>query len=427
MTRLTHKQLEAENRRIIKAISVLGQTAKPRDILRLLQDNGRARYLTSCRLHSRLFQLKKAGRISLQNGKRNAEEMKEWRASIAAIVNGQDRQLGVRGVFYLALAARLCAKTETMYEAVVEALDRLRMSGRVAFERIRDDTRQIHPHGLERSPVDDLVTNETDYEEIRSHIDSTVEEEVETEPWIIAPTVPRYVQALEPDDLCEKLRESPEVWAEIAHGPWDGCEEVPFVLCEKAGLAGIIEPICEQYGVPFVATRGGASITILHELWELLQEGDLPWRLLTFYDYDKSGKDIERAALRRLEQFGGAAEWTSERIAVTSEQITRLKLPMRPEKSGYGEAVELDAIEPETLASIVTEAIKACIPEDIEERRLDAHMAANKTHRLRVEAMVEEFTEDYEPQRDEDMELYVEEAQEQFEDLIDEFLRDAPS
>ena len=54
-------------------------------------------------------------------------------------------------------------------------------------------------------------------------------------------------------------------------------------------------------------------------------------------------------------------------------------------------------------------------------------MAANKTHRLRVEAMVEEFTEDYEPQRDEDMELYVEEAQEQFEDLIDEFLRDAPS
>ena len=217
------------------------------------------------------------------------------------------------------------------------------------------------------------------------------------------------------------------MWAEIAHGPWDGCEEVPFVLCEKAGLAGIIEPICEQYGVPFVATRGGASITILHELWELLQEGDLPWRLLTFYDYDKSGKDIERAALRRLEQFGGAAEWTSERIAVTSEQITRLKLPMRPEKSGYGEAVELDAIEPETLASIVTEAIKACIPEDIEERRLDAHMAANKTHRLRVEAMVEEFTEDYEPQRDEDMELYVEEAQEQFEDLIDEFLRDAPS
>ena len=41
--------------------------------------------------------------------------------------------------------------------------------------------------------MDDLVTNETDYEEIRSHIDSTVEEEVETEPWIIAPTVPRYV------------------------------------------------------------------------------------------------------------------------------------------------------------------------------------------------------------------------------------------
>ena len=297
----------------------------------------------------------------------------------------------------------------------------------MAFESIIDSTREIHPHGLARSPVDDLVTNATDYEEIRSHIESTVEEEVETEPQIFDPEPPMYVQALEPDDLSKKLRESPEVSATIDHGPWDGCEVVPFVLCEKAGLSGIIEPICEEYGVPFVAVRGAASITIMYEIWQLLQRGDLPWRLLTFYDYDKAGLDIEHAALDRLMAFGGAAEWTSERIAVTAEQITRLQLPMRPEKSGYGEAVELDAIPPETLAEIVTEAIQMFIPEDIEERRHEARQDANDTHRRMVKAMVEEATADYEPQRDADMERYVEEAQAQFDDLIEAFRRGAPS
>ena len=198
------------------------------------------------------------------------------------------------------------------------------------------------------------------------------------------------------------------------------------MICEKEGLSGIIEPICNQYGVPFVAVRGAASITILHDMWELLQTGALPWRLLTFYDFDKAGLDIENAALNRLREFGGEAEWTHQRIAVTPEQIEQLDLPMRPEKQGDGEAVELDAIPPDTLAEIVEEAIKSCIPEDIEDRRDAAYVNALDTHRLRVEAMVEEFTEDYEPQRNVEMEEYVEDAKPQFDDLIDAFLRDAP-
>ena len=156
--------------------------------------------------------------------------------------------------------------------------------------------------------------------------------------------------------------------AEIDHGPWDGCEEVPFVICEKEGLSGIIEPVCYQYKVPFVAVRGAASITILHDIWELLQTSDLPWRLLTFYDFDKAGLDIEHAALDRLRRFGGEAEWTHQRIAVTPDQIEQLHLPMRPEKRYIGEAVELDAIPPDVLAEIVEKSIQSCIPEDIEDR-----------------------------------------------------------
>ena len=423
----THKQSAATNRHIINAISVLGPTAKPREILQLLQDKKQATYLTPHRLHSRLFQLKKSGLISLQKAKRNAEDMEEWRASIAAIVNGQSRQLGVRGVFYLAVAAGLCEKTDSMYEAVVVALDILRMSGEVGFDRIIDAGRTIHPHGLDaRSPVVDLMTNATDYDEIRSHIDSTVTEEADEEPSIIPPRSPDFTQSREEDELADALMRSEEAQADIDHGPWDACDAVPFVICEKEGLSGIIQPICYRYDVPFVAVRGGASITILHDIWELLERGDLPWKLLTMYDFDRAGSDIERAALRRLEAFGGAAEWTSERIAVTPDQVDELELPMRPEKNGDGEAVELDAIPPDVLAEIVEKAIQSCIPEDIEDRRKAARKDAEDTHRLMVNAMVNESMEDYEPQRNEEMQRYVEDAQPRFNDLREAFRRDAP-
>ena len=423
----THKQSAAISRHIIKAVSVLGPTAKPREILKLLHDKKLDSNVTASGLRSRLRRLRQAGRVSLQNGQRNAAEMQEFQSSIAAIVNGQSRQLGVRGVFYLAVAAGLCEKTGQAYRDVVAALDTLRMSGEVPFDCIIDAGRTIHPYGLaERSPVIDLVTSKADYEEIQTHIKSTVNDAAEEEPWISMPTRPEYYQAADPDKLALELMESDEVEAQIDHGPWDGCEEVPFVICEKEGLSGIIEPVCYQYDVPFVAVRGGASITILHDIWELLQTSNLPWKILTLYDYDKAGLDIEHAALERLRAFGGGGEWESERIAVTPDQVDELKLPMRPEKNGMGEAVELDAIPPDTLAEIVTEAIKACIPQDIEERRLEAHMAAKDTHRLRVNKMVDAATQDYEPQRNVEMEEYVEEAQPQFDDLIDEFLRDAP-
>ena len=376
-------------------------------------------------LYQRLHRLKKSGRLSCPNAKRNSEEMEEWRQSIAAIVNGQSRQLGVRGVFYLAVAAGLCEKTQGEYQAVSKALDILRMSGEVGFDHIIDAGRTIYPHGL-GEPVGDLVTNSTDYDAIRSHIDSTVTEEADEEPFIIAPRSPSFTQAREADELADALMRSEEAQSDLVVGPWDGCEVIPFVICEKEGLSGIIQPICAQYDVPFVAVRGAASITVLHQLWEMLHVGELPWRLLTLYDYDWAGENIEYAAMRRLEAFGGAAEWTSERIAVTPEQVNEMNLPMRPEKNGGGAAVELDAIPPDALAEIVEKAIQSCIPDDIDDRRKAAREEAEEAHSNTVEAMVTEATKDYEPQRDEEMQRYVQEQQPKFERLRQEFERDAP-
>ena len=424
--RRTNKQSAALDGLIIEAVTEKGLTL-PRDIYKLLSKNKHAKGITQGQLYQRVFRLKRDGRVSCPDGKRNPEAMQKFRDDVAVIVNGQSRQLGVRGVFYLAVAAGLCEKTDGAYQGVVHALDILRMSGEVDFDRIIDAGRTIYPHGLgERSPVGDLVTDNTDYDEIRSHIDSTVTEEAEEEPVIIAPRAPDFDQAREAVVLAHDLMWSDEVQADIDHGTWDGCKVVPFVLCEKEGLAGIVQPICFRYDVPFVAVRGGASITVLHQLWEMMQLGELPWRLLTLYDFDKAGQDIENAAMSRLRAFGGEAKWTSKRVAVTAKQVSRLKLPTRPEKNGEGEAVELDAIPPDTLAKLVTSAIKACIPKDIEDQRQAARSEAREAHYDKVEEMVTESMEDYEPQRNEEMQRYVQEQQPKFERLRREFERDAP-
>ena len=423
--RRTNKQSAALDGLIIKAVTD-GLTL-PRDIFKLLSKNKHAKGLTQGQLYQRVFRLKRDGRVSCPDGKRNPEAMQKFRDDVAAIVNGQSRQLGVRGVFYLAVAAGLCEKTDGAYQGVVHALDILRMSGDVAFDRIIDSGRIVHPHGLgDRSPVVDLVTAGTDYDEIQTFIENKVSEEAEYEPNITDPEPPSYTQGMEPDELTESVMKLDEVGAQIDHGPWDGCEVVPFVVCEKEGLSGIIQPVCLAYDVPYVAVRGGASITVLHQIWELMQEGALPWRVLTLYDFDQAGENIEAAAVARLRAFGGEAKWTSERIAVTPKQVKKLKLPTRPEKKGDGVAVELDAIPPDTLAKIVTAAIKKCIPKDIDDRRLVAEEEAEAEHDERLSDIVEGVTVDYEPQRNEEMQEYVEEYRSKFNDLHYRFKLYAP-
>ena len=72
---------------------------------------------------------------------------------------------------------------------------------------------------------------------------------------------------------------------------------------------------------------------------------------------------------------------------------------------------------------MVEEAIKSCIPRDIEERRSVAHDKAEVEHRAKVSEMVETVVEDYEPQRNTvDGALWGGRCIPQFDDLIEGFL-----
>ena len=111
-----------------------------------------------------------------------------------------------------------------------------------------------------------------------------------------------------------------------------------------------------------------------------------------FGDHDPSGRDITRATEAGLREFAGDAEIHFERVAVTEEQIKRLRLPTRPTKktdsrfkSFRGGSVEVDAIPPAVLRTIARD----CIQAHIDERRLQQIQLVEELERATLERILQ--------------------------------------
>ena len=86
-------------------------------------------------------------------------------------------------------------------------------------------------------------------------------------------------------------------------------------------------------------------------------------------DFDPSGVNAGEKIEETLRELAPDADIEFERIAVTPEQIVEWNLPTRPTKASdtrsknFGEiSVELDAIEPNRLRSLVQETIERHLP-----------------------------------------------------------------
>ena len=91
-----------------------------------------------------------------------------------------------------------------------------------------------------------------------------------------------------------------------------------------------------------------------------------------FGDYDPSGVDIRRDIQAKIAAFAADAEVEFHDVAVSPNQIERWSLPSRPTKRSdsrakgwVGESVELDAIDPQQLRTLVVESIESCIDADM--------------------------------------------------------------
>ncbi len=224
----------------------------------------------------------------------------------------------VRQVFYQAVNRDLVPKSETKgYRVVQRRLVVLRESGEIPYGSIVDGTRYVTGHRRYR-----------DLNEFTN-----------------------YAAGLYRKDYWDTADVNVEVWL------------------EKEALKGVLIPtVVNECGLGLHVTRGFASITYLQEAAEDIEIDGRPTYVYVLTDFDPSGVSIAEKVETELQARAPGSEIHVRRLAVDRDQIDAWNLPTRPTKVSdtrarkfrqiHGtESVELDAIPPDRLRSLVQEAI----------------------------------------------------------------------
>lgn len=272
------------------------------------------------------------------------EELRQRRLMLRRIAE-EMRPMTVRQVFYQATVRGIIEKTENGYAKVQTDLAKLRKSGDLPYDWLADNTR------WQRKP--------------RTF-----------------------------NGVAEALEETAKFYRKAL---WRDADAYVEIWLEKDALAGVVLPITQGYDVPLMVARGYASLSFLHTAAEHINGLDVPAYIYHLGDYDPSGVDAGKKIEETLRAMAPAAEIHFDRLAVLPSQIYQWNLPTRPTKAsdsrskafGSATSVELDAIAPDMLRSVVLDAI---------ERHLSAEQfavlrAAEECERTLIQRLVGSLTE----------------------------------
>ena len=254
------------------------------------------------------------------------------------------KPMTVRQVFYQATVRHLVEKTEGGYSKVQTDLVDMRRGGRLPYGWIVDNTRMM------RKP------------NTHSSIEHALEE-----------TAMLYRKSL-----------------------WHDAPSYVEIWLEKDALSGVVYPITSEFDVPLMVARGYASLSFLHGAAEYIGSLDVPVYIYHLGDYDPSGVNAGEKIEQTLRALAPDTDITFQRIAVNREQIEQWNLPSRPTKmtdtrsKGFGNiSVELDAIEPAVLRSLVRHHIEAHLPAD----QFRVLKVAEDSERILLREIVARFTQ----------------------------------
>ena len=175
------------------------------------------------------------------------------------------------------------------------------------------------------------------------------------------------------DYLKQKLSSLQDSWRSFSMPMWEDQPVYLLISLEKDALSRLVSRVANAYSVRTFPTRGYPSFSYVQTMANYMQTrlAGKPIIVLYFGDFDPSGVDIERDLEDRLGRYG-AKDFKVKRIALTADQIRDHRLPPMPVKKSdaraegfmaeHGDkAVELDALDPNLLQSIVREAIRGNI------------------------------------------------------------------
>jgi hypothetical protein len=151
---------------------------------------------------------------------------------------------------------------------------------------------------------------------------------------------------------------------------WAESEVNVEVWLEKDALASVLEPVVvEECGLDLHVTRGYASVSYLESAAGFIRRNGRPTHVYLLTDFDPSRLSIAETVTAELIRRSYPTEVNVERLAVDREQIDAHRLPTRPTKTTDSRArkfmqrhgtgsVELDAIPPAILRSLVRDSIE---------------------------------------------------------------------
>ena len=199
---------------------------------------------------------------------------------------------------------------------------------------------------------------------------------------------------------------------------WVGQKSRPEVWIEKDALVGVIEGVCQEFDVPYLACRGYVSQSTQWRAGMRLrgyrEHGQTPV-VLHLGDHDPSGLDMTRDNDDRLDMFAQRGVLL-RRLALNMDQVEEHGPPPNPAKvtdsrfdayvdeHGY-ESWELDALEPQMISDLIRENLEGLIDRSIWDARVDE--MENQRRRLRVisdrwEEVVDYLDDDQEDDEDQE-------------------------
>lgn len=151
---------------------------------------------------------------------------------------------------------------------------------------------------------------------------------------------------------------------------WDKQARYAELWVEKDALAGVLEPLAQEFHVTMMVNRGYSSQSAMYEAALRFRQAKKPGLLFYLGDHDPSGEDMVRDIQHRLTLFG--AEVEVRKLALTMPQVEEYNPPPNPAKmtdpraEGYvarhgAESWEVDALPPNVLAAIIEAAFRGTI------------------------------------------------------------------
>lgn len=295
--------------------------------------------------------------MAVKKGWKPQRESLQTVQQVNDILAAYEGPMTLRQVYYQLVAVYGEPNTEQRYKRLSQILTKARVNGFVDGSRIIDRTRQVKPvYG---------------YANLQTYLK------------VMREAYARRVAELQPDYI--------------------------EVCVEKDALAGVLEDVCKEFGVPLCVCRGYPSYSAVRDMagriydWLGEQEkGSKKWgqfHLLYLGDHDPSGEDIPRSIGANLKEWFECTPHI-ELVALTPEQVEQYELPPAPAKrtdaraeafvERYGDvSVELDALRPDILQDLVREAIRENWDQDV----ADSIEEIEAGERSKLQAMIDRIEE----------------------------------